>query len=486
MRDHRARQAPTPAAEPTFYWYDLETSGRDPRWHRIVQFAGLRTNAELEPVSDVHVSRCRLSDEVLPEPAAVLITGILPSMLTGAPREAVLMGRIEAQFRQPNTCVAGFNSLSFDDEFIRYSFWRNFIDPYAREYKDGNSRWDLMDLVRAARALRPEGLNWPERENGGVSLRLADLSTANGIAHEHAHDAASDVLATVELARRLRAAQPRLFEHYLGLRDKHRVLALLGEPLRRVLVYVARGLPRAQMHVALIAVLGPHPQNRNAVIAFDLNQDPGELAGLTGAELRERLYARGEELPFERPRLLEVRINKVPFLAPVAALRGAPAAARVVDPARAAARLRWLSERPDIVRAACAAYLREPEPEPEDVADPDAALYDGFVSDADRATCARILTLGPEQLAGFEPAFGDARLTRLFLRYKARNWPELLKPREARAWRAYVRSRLLDEQLGAPEWWHRWRALREAGGDPGLLDALARDVRARLAEYGVT
>lgn len=483
MHDRRAHEAPGAAAEPTFYWYDLETSGRDPRWHRIVQFAGLRTDANLEPLSEVHVSQCRLSDEVLPEPGAVLITGILPSMLSRAPREASLMRRIEAQFRQPNTCVAGFNSLSFDDEFIRYSFWRNFIDPYAREFRDGNSRWDLMDLVRAARALRPEGLVWPESEDGRGSLRLADLAAANGIIHEHAHDAASDVLATVELARRLRAAQPRLFEHYLGLRDKQRVLALLGQPLQRILVYVARGLPREQMHLAAIAVLGPHPVNRNAVIAFDLNQNPEVLAGLGSGELRERMYARGEDLPFERPRLYEIRINKVPFLAPLGVLRGAPAATRQVDPHAAAARLGWLAQRPEVVRAACDAFCREEEPERE--VDPDAALYDGFVSDADRAVCERIQRLEPEELARFEPHFEDARLSALFPRFKARNWPALLTTEEAAAWRAFVRGRLLDEARGVAEWWVRWRALREAGGDPALLDALARDVRARLAEYDV-
>jgi len=200
----------------SFYWYDLETSGTDPKWDRIVQFAGIRTDTDLETVGDEYCTYVHLPDDVLPNPNASLVTGITPQQThTQGITETQALLKINQIFSEPNTCVAGYNSLRFDDEFMRYGLYRNLLDPYAREFRNGNSRWDLIDLVRATGALRRDGIEWPIDETGLPVYRLEILTAANGISHGKAHDAMSDVHATIGLARLIKKAQPKLFEYYL-------------------------------------------------------------------------------------------------------------------------------------------------------------------------------------------------------------------------------------------------------------------------------
>ena len=186
----------------SFYWYDLETSGLSPKWDRIVQFAGCRTDAELNLLDDEYITYVSLPDDVLPNPNATLVTGITPSILESQGiREIDALRVISKSMSEPGTCVVGYNNLRFDDEFIRYSFYRNFLDPYSREWKNGNSRWDLLDLVRATGALRRDGINWPQDEEGLPVYKLEELTKHNQIEHGSAHDALSDVRATIGMAK---------------------------------------------------------------------------------------------------------------------------------------------------------------------------------------------------------------------------------------------------------------------------------------------
>ena len=210
------------------FWYDYETTGVDPTRDRVIQFAGIRTDPELNELATEPVRYCRLSPDVLPEPEALLVTGIGPSYLQShGEKERNFIGAILEHFSQPGTCVSGYNNLRFDDEFTRYTLYRNLLDPYGREWQGGNSRWDIIDLVRMAHGLRPEGINWPQRRDGVVSFRLEDLTRANGIEHSEAHDALADVRATIAVAKLVRIAQPRLYQYFLELRDKKKVLQQL-------------------------------------------------------------------------------------------------------------------------------------------------------------------------------------------------------------------------------------------------------------------
>ena len=307
----------------SLFWYDYETTGIDPRRDRPLQVAGIRTDENLNEIGEPLNIYCQPSEDILPHPAACLVTGITPSRLAEQGlSEAEFITRIHAELAQPGTCGVGYNSLRFDDEVTRYSLYRNFFDPYAREWQGGNSRWDLIDLVRSAYALRPEGIVWPE-EDGRVTLKLERLTAANGIAHGQAHDALSDVRATIALARLLRSTQPRLYDYLYQLRSKQRVLDQVR--LLQPLVHVSGRFAGARHYLALVLPLAWHPRNRNALIVCDLQADPSPLLNLDADTLRSRLYTRREDLAEgELPvPLKQMHINRCPVVAPLSVLREA-------------------------------------------------------------------------------------------------------------------------------------------------------------------
>nr|WP_207148341.1 exodeoxyribonuclease I [Thiococcus pfennigii] len=431
----------------TFYWHDYETWGADPRRDRPAQFAGQRTDADLNPVGAPLVRYCRPANDLLPQPEACLITGLTPQRAArDGLIEADFAAAIERELAEPGTCGAGYNSLRFDDEVTRHLLYRNLFDPYAREWRNGNSRWDLIDVLRAAHALRPAGIDWPARDDGTTSFRLEDLTAANGIEHGAAHDALADVQATIALARRLKEAQPKLFDYALGLRDKHRVLRMLAEG--RPLLHVSARYPAGQGCIAPVLPVAPHPTNANAVLVVDLREDPAAFAALDVEALRVRLFTPSAERGPDAPRnpVKAVHANRAPFLAPLATLT--PEAAE-----------RWAIERERVERHAGSSTalktlgdrlaLAYQTPVREAPSDPDLMLYSGgFIGDADRRLLERLRRLAPEDLAVGRPMFEDPRLPEMLWRYRARNWPETLSDEEREEWDAYRLARLTDPEAG--------------------------------------
>src|SRR5690606_24220092 len=189
-------------------------------------------------------------------------------------------------FSQPGTCVVGYNNIRFDDEVTRNTLYRNFYDPYAREWQNGNSRWDIIDMVRLAYALRPDGIVWPEKDDGSPSFRLEDLTRANGIGHESAHDALSDVYATIAIARLIKTCQPKLYQYVFENRSKQAVLGMLDVTSMKPVFHVSSKYPARLRCGALVAPIAHHPENPNAILVFDLRFDPTPLASLSVGEIR--------------------------------------------------------------------------------------------------------------------------------------------------------------------------------------------------------
>lgn len=432
----------------TFLWHDYETWGADPRRDRACQFAGVRTDAALDEIGEPLVVYCRPAADMLPHPDACLITGITPRLATERGLiEAEFAARVLGVLSVPGTCGVGYNSMRFDDEVTRNLFYRTLHDPYAREWRNGNSRWDLIDVMRLAQALRPDGLDWPLHPDGSPSFRLESLTESNGIAHGSAHDALADVRATIALARRLRQAQPRLFDYALTLCDKRRVRALLdqGAPL----LHVSARFPAALGCIAPVLPLAPHPTNPNGVICFDLRADPRQLLDLTPDELRRRLYTPVEQLPpgVERVPLKTVHANRSPMLAPMKTLTPAAGERWRIDPVQVAARAGSVAAHAAEIRARVQAVHQAPDVAPE--TDPDLMLYSGgFFSDRDRRAMDEVHRRAPDELADDPPRFEDPRLRTLLFRYRARNWPETLSPEEREDWDAYRFVRLTEADGG--------------------------------------
>jgi exodeoxyribonuclease-1 len=433
---------------PSIFWYDFETTGISPSRDRPLQVAGIRTNAALEEIGQPLNIYCRPSDDILPHPAACLVTGITAAILQQKGLcEAEFLQRLHQQLSAPGTCGAGYNSLRFDDEVTRYSLYRNFYDPYAREWQGGNSRWDLIDLVRTAYALRPEGIVWPE-EDGRVTLKLERLSVANGLEHLNAHDALSDVRATIGLARLIRDRQPRLYDYLYNLRRKQAVLEQIT--LLEPLVHVSGRFSAARHFLSVVLPLGWHPRNRNALIVCDLQAEPQPLLQESAETLRQRLYTRRDQLAAgELPVPLKlVHVNKCPVLTPLKVLREGDIQRLGLDMPLCQERAAALREQRQLWSQKLDEIYREEGFPGSD--DPEQQLYDGFLGERDRRLCDEIRGLAPAELARHPSRFDDVRLQELLFRYRARNFPEALSSEEQTLWYQFCRQRLSDGAFGAP------------------------------------
>ena len=432
----------------SIFWHDYETTGINPRCDRPLQVAGVRTDLELNEIDQPINLYCRPSDDILPHPAACLVTGITPEQLANQGLcEAEFMTRVHQQLMRPGTCGAGYNTLRFDDEVTRYSLYRNFFDPYAREWQGGNSRWDLIDVVRTAYALRPEGIVWPQQD-GRTSLRLELLSQANGIDHGHAHEALSDVRATIALARLIRQKQPKLYEWLFQLRSKQKVMDQVQ--LLQPLVHISGRFSAARHYLGVVLPLAWHPRNRNALIVCDLHQETLPLLRESAEVLRERLYTRHDQLlEGQLPVPLKlVQINRCPVVAPLSVLRPA-------DQQRLGIDLALLQSRADQLINQRAHWEGKLEPiygseHFAAVEDPEQQLYEGFIGDRDRRLCEQVRTLDPAQLSHGHWMFDDQRLPELLFRYRARNFPETLNSEERQRWYGFCQQRLSNPQWGAP------------------------------------
>jgi exodeoxyribonuclease-1 len=436
----------------TFLWHDYETFGTVPRRDRPSQFAAIRTDADLNEIGEPLMIYCKPAPDYLPSPGACLITGITPQIcLERGILEHEFAAQIERAFSQPGTVGVGYNTIRFDDEVTRFLFWRNLIDPYAREWQNECGRWDLLDVVRLTYALRPDGIEWPKKEDGTQSFKLEDLARANGLLHESAHDALSDVRATIALARLIRDKQPKLFDFAFALHRKDRVASELGLPATREtarpFLHVSGMFPAERGCLAVMWPLATHPTNKNELIAWDLAHDPSELRDLDVATLRQRLFTRSADLPegVQRLPVKGVHLNKSPMvvgnlktLAPAMAARwGIDLEAAMRNAALAAAL-------PDMSAIWPQVYERPREAAP----DVDEDLYGGFVGNGDRRRLTQLRSLSPAELAHSRTGFDDPRLEELLFRYRARNFPDTLAEDEAERWEAHRAARLLEGEGG--------------------------------------
>ena len=432
----------------SIFWYDYETTGINPRSDRPLQVAGIRTDLDLNEIGPPVNLYCQPSDDILPHPAACMITGITPGQLAEKGlAEADFMTRVHAELAAPGTCGAGYNTLRFDDEMTRYSLYRNFFDPYAREWQGGNSRWDLIDVLRTAYALRPDGIVWPEQD-GRVTLKLERLTAANGIDHGQAHEALADVRATIALARLVRDKQPKLYDWLFQLRSKQRVMDQIR--LLQPMVHISGRFSAERHYLGVVLPLAWHPRNRNALIVCDLGLDPQGLLDLDAQTLRQRLYTRRDELAEgELPVPLKlIHINRCPVVAPLSVLRAQDQQRLNLDMSEYQARALRLTDAQELWQDKLPAIYAE-----EDfaaTADPEQQLYDGFIGDRDRRLCEQVRAAEPAQLARQQWPFDDHRLPELLFRYRARNFAYTLDDEEQQRWKLFCQQRLSDADYGAP------------------------------------
>lgn len=425
-------------------WYDYETFGIDPARDRIAQFGAIRTDEELNIISEEYLSYCLPADDMLPHPDACLVTGITPQdcLEFGVPEYDFIKSILELMM-QPGTCTVGYNSIRFDDEFTRYTLYRNLFDPYEREYKSGNSRWDLLDVVRAAHALRPDGMNWAYDEQGAPSFRLEALTEANGIEHGDAHDALADVRATIAIAQKLRSAQPKMFDYIYGLRSKASVSGQLTPLLNEAVVHVSGMYGTQNNCITLALPILQHPTNPNCVFSYDLRVAPAQFTDLSIDEMHRLLFTPTVELNDGEQRLpvKGIHINKAPVVLPRNTMRAQDADRLGIDLVQVEEHRQWLVHHGEqFIETLTAVFQKTPDFAQS--TDPDTQLYGGFFSNEDREQMRRMHQVLPDEWPRFSEYFTDPRLSDLLFRLRARSFPETLDMEEGEQWEEYRYMRL--------------------------------------------
>ena len=435
----------------TFFWHDYETFGKVPARDAPAQFAGIRTDLELQEIGEPVMMYCQPPRDALPDPESCLITGITPQYCAehGLP-EPTFAAAVMQYLSAPDTIGVGYNSLRFDDEVTRFLFWRNLLDPYTREWRNGCGRWDLLDVVRTYAALRPEGIQWPEGEDGRISLSLEKLTTANGLAHDAAHDALSDVRATIALARLLRQANPRLFEYCLKLRHKDAVWGAIGHwhSQPQPFIHISAMFGSARGGLAIVWPLQINPHNKNELLVWDLTSDPTELLDLSVEAIQQRLFTPSNQLPegIKRLPIKGLHVNKSPMVMKSLKLITTETALRLgIDMQQQMANAQSAHGHQKALRELPWKEIFQRESVVRDV---DQDLYGGFVTDSDRRILEQIVQYQPEDWLRELPAFVDSRLCSLVQRYQARHWPHTLNAEAKEWWLSHLKARLYDGKSG--------------------------------------
>lgn len=437
----------------SFFFYDLETSGFSPSAARIMQFAGQRTDEDLNPIGEPVNVLIKLSADVLPDPDAVMLTGITPqaTMAEGL-TEAEFMDYFYKEVVTPDTTFLGFNTVRFDDEFMRFLHYRNFYDPYEWQWANGCSRWDILDLVRMTRALRPDGIEWPVDDKGKPTNRLELLTKANNLGHDHAHDALSDVHATIAIAKLIRDKQPDLFKYLLENRGKKQAAALVTAG--QAFVYTSGRYGSEHLHTTVAIMLAKHPQQDNALV-YDLRYDPTPFFSMSPEQLVEVWRYKKDRDP-DDPRLpvKTLKYNRCPAIAPLGVIKDDVTQERLgLSLANVQEHIEALKSQHqqfaenvlkavalmDAERAETRGQTAEPT-----TATVDGMLYDGFLAPADKQTAQQLRRADPSTISSFASKLTDHRLQTLIPLYKARNYPQHLSVEERQVWEKYVSERLFE------------------------------------------
>lgn len=474
----------------SYLWHDYETFGLNPRRDRPAQFAAIRTDSELNVIGEPVNIFCKPLPDMVPYLEACLVTGITPQHCGehGLP-EPVFADRVQDELGRPDTVGVGFNTIKFDDEMTRNLFWRNLMDPYAREWKNGCGRWDIMDVVRVAYAFRPDGIKWPVREDGTPSFKLEHIARENGIIHETAHDALSDVMATIEVARLVRRANPKLYEFCFGLRKKEAVAAQIGFGQKRPFLHVSGGHPMERGGIGVMYPIAQSHLNKNEYVCWNLLGDPSELLTVDPLVAKQTMFKKAADMEEGETRLAlrTIATNKSPMVFQDM---------RVLSPARAQQfnidldliqtnleKLQAIMAQRNLPAMFRQLYARDPA----GVVDPEDDLYGAFVSDADRMKLnevRRVFMESPEILAAKLHSkaieFSDPRLTELVFRLRARHAPHTLNEAEKSKWHAFARAKVITGAMGD----HTVHALAQAvHGHTGDLDERGQAMLVDLADY---
>jgi exodeoxyribonuclease I len=405
----------------TYLFYDIETTGLHNCFDQILQFAAIRTDLQLNEL-ERHSIWVRLRPDVMPAPRAILTHQIsLTHLAQVGSCEYEAVKQIHGLVNTPGTISLGYNSLDFDDDFLRFSFYRNLLPPYTHQYANGCGRMDLFPFTVIYFLYHKNALaTWPTKPTGGSSLRLEDLSRANDLAADNAHDAMTDVEATLALARRFYASHLQSWEYICGYFNK----TTEQDRLAKLAKYAALRLDD-NIHPQAVLVkgkVGAKNNYQNVVLSL----------GNSLHYANQSLWLQLDNAALQRTTIESVADTAIfvqrkkgagmPVLLPVI-----PRYLQKISDERqqtVQSNIEWLLQHPHILRAIIN-YHRHYKYQKVVNLDLDAALYEnGFLSDSEQAACFRFHAATLEQkIAMLELAqFPTAKLRDQALRLLGRNY----------------------------------------------------------------
>jgi len=337
---------------PTRYvFYDIESTSPDSSTTQMVQIALIETDGQLNILKDennkerAHMFYIKMRPDIIPEPGAFLVHKVDPEWVGHYKTKNInsdgkripehifsncknqpdgpVYNQHEANIliqsimtRTGNTCIAGYNSEKFDDEVIRHNFYRNMLEPYSHEWANGNHRADIIKAVQIVRMYSEKALKWPIGEDGKVSMKLERLSVENGLVHEKAHDALSDIYATIFLAKLIKDRRPSLWDKFKMLSDKQNVSRLVNSG--EVLTLTQMFIPKEKYGTTLALPLFQDNQNKNKYYLIDLLSDIEPILSMDADDLRDYIYSKKVERALKYPdiniNIRSVSINKSPAI----------------------------------------------------------------------------------------------------------------------------------------------------------------------------
>lgn len=406
----------------TYLFYDLETTGINKCFDQVLQFAAIRTDLELNEL-ERHEIMIKLNPDVIPSPEAVVVHEISIEDMQQGELELTAVEKIHALLNTPGTISCGYNTLKFDDEFLRFSFHKNLLPPYNHQWANDCGRMDIYPVAMLYYLYKNDIIQWPEID-GNVSLKLENLNKANHLAIGHAHTAIVDVEATVALAK-LFFKDKKMWDYVMAYFDKHQDTARIktlatalqtGKDIHQIGLFVG-GAGAVDFYQYPALSLGQHNHYKNQILWLRL--DRPELSQTTVDNVPEMTW------------VAKKKLGDLGFLLPFSGRH-----IRHLNETRqkqCKENLAWLEAHPAIFNEIKSYHREYKYPDVPNI-DVDASLYQsGFLTPAEQALSARFHQAKPSEKMAIAREFKNPSLREMAIRLVGRNYPDYLDEKGKKA-----------------------------------------------------
>lgn len=421
----------------SFLFYDYETFGVHTALDKVAQFSSIRTDLSFNIIHKKKNFFCIPPIDYLPDPNAILITKILPqdTYLNGM-NEYFFAHKIHNIFIKSNTCIVGFNNLNFDNLVTRNIFYRNCFDPYEWSWKNGNSSWDILNILRAFYIFFPKNIFWPKNPEGHVSFKLSDFTKINNISHLNVHDSFSDVLATVKVAKLLCFYNKKFFFKLYCFSQKNNIKNFIRKNSTKPFFYLSSIFGAKRNNISCMMYLNDHPTNNNLLLLFDLQVDVKKIF---------LLYRQSNKFKCTIKDLLSagikiIYLNKSPMFFKYSSISEKECQRLKLDYIRFQKSFFLLFQHKYIKKWILSIFLNSTNRYPLVSDNIDLMLYHNFFNDKDKLLLNILHQESPKNWNIRNIKFLDARLYKIIFRLRARNFPDSLSLLEKKKWKKHCKK----------------------------------------------